>query len=246
MRRHLTYANVTATLALVLAMSGGALAAKHYVINSTTEINPKVLKSLDATDAAIFHRMARTATVAKAQTAVSALTAGSATSAGSATTAGSAGTAANATTASRALSATSALTAGSAETAADALALDGLGASSFTHSDCGSLTGQVKGFVTVPASGTFSGTFVPLPGYNCSGEAIEARRRAPGFYDVRFLGNPAAIAVGTVNAAGPGGVEDPPVVLVSVHSLAPGEWVVHLYEPDPGTQPDFPFELLVP
>jgi len=45
-RRHLNYANVTATLALVLAMSGGALAAKHYLINSTKQISPKVLKAL--------------------------------------------------------------------------------------------------------------------------------------------------------------------------------------------------------
>jgi hypothetical protein len=44
--RHLTYANVVATLALVFAMSGGALAAKHYVINSTKQLNPKVLKAL--------------------------------------------------------------------------------------------------------------------------------------------------------------------------------------------------------
>jgi hypothetical protein len=46
MRRHLSYANVIATLALVFAMSGGALAAKRYLINSTTQINPKVLRKL--------------------------------------------------------------------------------------------------------------------------------------------------------------------------------------------------------
>jgi hypothetical protein len=46
MRRRLTYANVTATLALVFSMTGGALAAKHYLINSTKQINPKVLKKL--------------------------------------------------------------------------------------------------------------------------------------------------------------------------------------------------------
>lgn len=46
MRRHLTYANVAATLALVFAMSGGALAAKHYLIESTSQISPKVLKKL--------------------------------------------------------------------------------------------------------------------------------------------------------------------------------------------------------
>lgn len=46
MRRHLNYANVVATFALVFAMSGGALAAHHYLINSTKQIKPSVLKSL--------------------------------------------------------------------------------------------------------------------------------------------------------------------------------------------------------
>jgi hypothetical protein len=46
MRRHISYANVTATLALVFAMSGGALAAHHYLISSTKQISPKVLKAL--------------------------------------------------------------------------------------------------------------------------------------------------------------------------------------------------------
>ena len=46
MRKRLNYANVTATLALFFALSGGALAAKHYLINSTKQINPKVLKAL--------------------------------------------------------------------------------------------------------------------------------------------------------------------------------------------------------
>ena len=45
-RRTLSYANVTATLALFLAASGGALAATHYLITSTTQISPKVLKEL--------------------------------------------------------------------------------------------------------------------------------------------------------------------------------------------------------
>jgi Collagen triple helix repeat (20 copies) len=45
-RRHLSYANIAATLAVVFAMSGGALAASHYLINSTKQINPKVLKAL--------------------------------------------------------------------------------------------------------------------------------------------------------------------------------------------------------
>jgi hypothetical protein len=45
-RRHLSYANVVATMALVFAMGGSAIAAKHYLINSTKQINPKVLKKL--------------------------------------------------------------------------------------------------------------------------------------------------------------------------------------------------------
>jgi hypothetical protein len=46
MRGRTTYANVAATLALVFSMTGGALAANHYLINSTKQINPKVLKKL--------------------------------------------------------------------------------------------------------------------------------------------------------------------------------------------------------
>jgi hypothetical protein len=45
-RRRFSYANVVATLALVFAMTGSAVAAKHYLINSTSQINPKVLKKL--------------------------------------------------------------------------------------------------------------------------------------------------------------------------------------------------------
>jgi hypothetical protein len=45
-RPRLTYANVAATLALVFSMSGGALAATHYLISSKKQISPKVLKEL--------------------------------------------------------------------------------------------------------------------------------------------------------------------------------------------------------
>lgn len=45
-RARLTYANVVATLALLFAMSGGALAASHYVISSPKQIKPSVLKKL--------------------------------------------------------------------------------------------------------------------------------------------------------------------------------------------------------
>lgn len=45
-RRRLTYANVTATVALVFAMSGGALAAHKYLLNSAKQIKPSLLTSL--------------------------------------------------------------------------------------------------------------------------------------------------------------------------------------------------------
>ena len=44
--RHLSYANITATLALVFAMGGSAIAARHYLIRSTKQISPKVLRQL--------------------------------------------------------------------------------------------------------------------------------------------------------------------------------------------------------
>jgi hypothetical protein len=45
--RHATYANVVATLALCFAVSGGAAyAASHYLITSTKQIKPGVLKQL--------------------------------------------------------------------------------------------------------------------------------------------------------------------------------------------------------
>lgn len=45
-RKRVTYANVALTAALVFAMSGGAFAAGKYLITSTKQISPKVLKSL--------------------------------------------------------------------------------------------------------------------------------------------------------------------------------------------------------
>jgi hypothetical protein len=46
-RMRLNFANVAMTVALVFAMSGGALAAaKHYLITSTKQINPRVLDQL--------------------------------------------------------------------------------------------------------------------------------------------------------------------------------------------------------
>ncbi len=46
-RRRITYTNVAMTLALVFAMTSGAYAAGKYLITSTKQISPKVLKALE-------------------------------------------------------------------------------------------------------------------------------------------------------------------------------------------------------
>jgi hypothetical protein len=52
LKKRLTYANAAATLALLFAMSGGAYAANHFLITSTKQISPKVLKALKGNNGA--------------------------------------------------------------------------------------------------------------------------------------------------------------------------------------------------
>jgi len=47
-RSRINYANVASTLAVLFSMTGGAYAAKHYMITSTSQISPKVLKALQS------------------------------------------------------------------------------------------------------------------------------------------------------------------------------------------------------
>jgi hypothetical protein len=46
LRKRFTFVNVAMTLALVFAMTGGAYAAKKYLITSTKQISPSVLKQI--------------------------------------------------------------------------------------------------------------------------------------------------------------------------------------------------------
>ena len=46
MRRRFTFANVVAVIALLFSMSGAAIAARHYLITSTRQISPRVLREL--------------------------------------------------------------------------------------------------------------------------------------------------------------------------------------------------------
>lgn len=68
-RKPLSHANIVATLALVFAMGGSAIAANRYLSNSTRRINAKVLKSLVKTNTALFNKLSKTAVAAKANVA---------------------------------------------------------------------------------------------------------------------------------------------------------------------------------
>jgi hypothetical protein len=215
--------NAVAWLALFVSLGGTSLAAKHYLLSSSKQISPKVLKALEARDATVFKRLAKSVPV---NSAAHADTAGTATSASSATTA------------------TTATTAGSATTATNALNLDGTPASGITHSDCDSRTGQVKGFALIPASSKFPATFTSVTGaYNCSGQPVEVLRRETGEYRLKFLGNPESIAITTANTEDEG---FPNLDVVAVESIVPGEWDVAIYNAQEAKSVDDPFEVLVP
>jgi len=78
--------------------------------------------------------------------------------------------------------------------------------------------------------------------YNCSGQAVQAKRIGAGDYEVKFLGNPAFIAVGTVNSLCAGvACED----FVSVDGSG-GDWLVSITPVGGGPTIDLPFELIVP
>jgi hypothetical protein len=184
--RRLTYANVTATLALLFSMSGGALAANHYLINSTRQINPRVLRALTnhtAADTALFNRLAPTASVAKAGVATTADSAGTA---GSAITAGSATNAANATNATNAAHAT---------VADNATTVDGSSVRWLLVNPSGTIVSQSGGF-TVSAHPA-AGDYVIDAGSPVTGHALMVSNGLAG--DSAFRGMPVA------GLCGPGG-----------------------------------------
>jgi hypothetical protein len=227
-RQHLSYANVAATLALLFAMSSGAIAATGGFTSASRSIKAcvgsnGVLKLLAGKKC----KSGQKAVAWNQQGPPGPRGATGAT--GAAGGSGTAGLDGN-----PGPSATTALTAD------NALALGGVPASGFTRSDCASTTGQIKGFVLVPAN--VSGAFTPVSlSYNCSGEPVEARQPEGGFgiYIVRFEGNPAEIAIATAIANEP---EFPPVA--GVRLIAPGEWEVVTARGETGEERAF--ELLVP
>jgi len=154
----------------------------------------------------------------------------------SAKTAETAGRATTATTA------TSASTASNAANADNAGKLDGLDSTDFTRPTCTSQTGALKGIVTIAASPAFSGSFTAVPGYNCSGQSVEARRLSMGRYEVRFNGSPATQAVATAI------VTSIKTDMVSVTNQSPGLFTVYVLDPlpAPGAFVDDSFTLITP
>jgi hypothetical protein len=126
-------------------------------------------------------------------------------------------------------------------TAADSQKLAGLAPTSFVRRECEQANGQNKGVVTIAASAVFPATFTAVPGYNCSGQTIEARRLGTGRYEVRFNGSPSTQAVATSIV---------PMVTADMVSIltpsAPGLFTVHLIDPlpAPGTTVDHSFTLI--
>ena len=168
---------VVAVAALLVALSGTAVAAGHLARGD----------SLIAKNSLSGNRL-RNHTLSGTQINLSKL--------GKVNSAKKADTATNATNATTAATATNATT---AATATNALSLGGIAASGYTRNDCSSVTGQIKGFVLVPASTTFSSTLTNVAGaYNCSGQAVQARRIGVGDYEVKFLGSPVTIALGNI------------------------------------------------
>jgi hypothetical protein len=148
----------------------------------------------------------------------------------------SAGTAAHAATA------TSASTASKATNADNSGKLDGLDSTAFTRPACTSQTGALKGVVTIAASPAFSGTFAAIPGHNCSGQSVEARRLSMGRYEVRFNGSTATQAVATAI------VTAIKADMVSVTNQSPGLFTVYVLDPlpAPGAFVDDSFTLMTP
>jgi hypothetical protein len=209
LRRRLSLVNAAATIALVFVLGGGsALAAVSLASKPKPKPHPKPKLTLNSTDKSFISSLISAGHVAFATSAT---------------------TAASATTATNATNATNATT---AATATNAASLGGIAASGYTRNDCASLTGQIKGFATVPASPTFPSTFTAVQGYSCSGQAIQAKRIGPGDYEVQFVGSGPAIAIGNIDLASNG---TPGLVgFLSIRTIAGGDFEVYVYNPNAG------------
>jgi len=132
--------------------------------------------------------------------------------------------------------------ASTAQSASNSALLGGIPSSGYTHSDCNSTTGQAKGIAQILARASFPSSFTNVAGYNCSGQAVQAKRINTGWYEVRWLGNPSNIALGT-SAAGAGGISFDENV--AVLRTGPGDFIVTNSEVSTHSGADEPFNLVL-
>lgn len=175
-RRRLSYANVTATTAVFIALGGGAYAVtlgRNSV--GSRQIAKNAVGTSELKDNGTKGRDIAESTLAQVPSAAHADAAASANSA---------------TTAQRATSADAAATAQTATSADNALALGGVPASGY-QGFC--KAGAIKASVVVNTTG-LGPNFVNVPGYNCFQpgnltSSVQVKRGGMGTYIVRFVGN---------------------------------------------------------
>jgi hypothetical protein len=221
-------AMIVALLALFVALGGSSYAAVKIGAKDiasgavgTRAIANNAVRSADIRNAAVSGLDVKDDSLTNADIDNSNLSAASAKTADTATHANSATSATNATNADK---------------------LDGLDSTDFTRPACTSQSGAIKGGVTIAASPAFSATFTPVPGYNCSGQSVEARRLSMGRYEVRFNGSPATQAVATAI------VTSIKADMISVTNQSPGVFTIYVLDPlpAPGAFVDDSFTVITP
>ena len=233
-------AMIVALLALFVALGGSSYAAVKISARDlqrgavgTRAIANNAIRSADIHNATVSGADVKDDSLSNADIDNTSLRAQTAESADTATRAATATTAATANTANNATN---------ADKADNADKLDGLDSAAFTRPACTSQTGALKGSVTIAASPAFSGTFTAVPGYNCSGQSVEARRQSMGRYDIRFNGSPVTSVVAT------------PIVAafktdqISVTNTGPGQFTIYILDPlpAPGAFVDDSFTVIAP
>jgi hypothetical protein len=107
--------------------------------------------------------------------------------------------------------------------------------------DCNAQAGAIKGWASLTnANAQFSSTFVPVPGYNCSGAAVQAKRTGVGLYEVEFVNSPVTVLVATVKGGSDAG-------FVDSHENDAGDFVLGTRDPITGDLTDgIGFAIITP
>lgn len=226
LRSNLTYANVMATVAVFIALGGGAYAASTI---GSGQIKNNSVRSKDLKNNDIRSKDIRTGNVGGSDIKNDGVSGTDIleSSLGKVPSAGKADTATNAN---------------SAADAANAAKLGGVAPDGWVRRECDSQNGQVRGAVTITGSASYTSTFSEVPGYNCSGQSVETNHESLGRYQVRFNGSPVTAAVATAVVSG--FKSD----AIGVTNTAPGVFTVYVLDPgpDPAVFTDDGFTLVAP